>query len=65
MKCGDRAGAAQSYWNLGLTYEDLSDLAQAEENIALAVQIAEQIGLPNLEEWQDGLKQVRAKRHGA
>ncbi|MCI5197297.1 MAG: hypothetical protein D3919_13940, partial [Candidatus Electrothrix sp. AW5] len=61
---GDRAGEAQSCWNLGLTYEDLGDLTKAEEYISQAVQIAEQINHPYLEQFRDGLAQVRAKRQG-
>ncbi|WPD24121.1 MAG: tetratricopeptide repeat protein [Candidatus Electrothrix scaldis] len=62
---GDRAGEAVTSWNIGLTYEDLGDLAQTEEHIALAVEIAEQIGHPSLEQYRDGLEQVRAERRGA
>jgi tetratricopeptide (TPR) repeat protein len=61
---GDRAGEAQSYWNIGLTYENMGDLAQAEEHIRRAVEIAEQIGHPALDQFRDGLAQVRAKRQG-
>ncbi|WP_446007831.1 tetratricopeptide repeat protein [Candidatus Electrothrix sp.] len=62
---GDRAGEAQSCWNLGRTYEDMGDLAKAEEYISQAVRIEEEIGHPKLEEWREGLAQVRAKRQGA
>jgi len=61
---GDRAGEAGSCWNLGLTYEDMGDLAKAEEYIALAVQIAEKISHPYLEQWREGLARVRAARQG-
>ena len=43
---------------------DMGDLAEAEEYITLAVQIAEQIGHPYLEQWRDGLARVRAMRQG-
>ncbi|MCI5161892.1 MAG: tetratricopeptide repeat protein, partial [Candidatus Electrothrix sp. AX5] len=62
---GDRAGEAVTCWNLGLTYEDMGDLAKAEKHISLAVQIAEQIKSPYLEQWRDGLAHVRAMRQGA
>jgi len=59
---GDRAGEAQSCLNIGLTYHDLGDLVRAEEHIALAVEIAESIGHPALEEWREELGRVREKR---
>ncbi|MDU9049513.1 MAG: tetratricopeptide repeat protein [Candidatus Electrothrix sp. Rat3] len=62
---GDRRLEVEDSWNLGLTYEDMGDLAQAEKHIALAVEIAEQIGHSDLEEYRDGLTRVRAKRQGA
>ncbi|MCI5180536.1 MAG: tetratricopeptide repeat protein, partial [Candidatus Electrothrix sp. AW3_4] len=62
---GDRAGEAVTCWTIGQTYEDMDDLAKAEEYITQAVELAEQIGHPSLEEWRDGLEQVRAKRRGA
>ncbi len=62
---GYRAGEAVTCWNIGLTYEDMGDLAQAEEHISLAVEIAEAIGHPYLEQYRDGLERVRAKRRGA
>ncbi|MCI5157868.1 MAG: hypothetical protein D3906_05400, partial [Candidatus Electrothrix sp. AUS1_2] len=61
---GDRAGDAESCWNIGNNYAMLSDLAQAEEHIALAVQVAEQIGHPSLEKYRDGLAGVRAALQG-
>ncbi|MCI5129433.1 MAG: tetratricopeptide repeat protein, partial [Candidatus Electrothrix sp. AUS3] len=62
---GDRAGEAESCWNIGLTYKDMDDLGKAEEHITLAVEIAEAIGHPSLEEWRNHLDQVRAERQGA
>ena len=59
---GDRAGEEVTCWNMGLTYEDMSDLVQAEEYITQAVEIAKDIGSPYLEQWRDGLEQVRAER---
>ncbi|MCI5115415.1 MAG: tetratricopeptide repeat protein, partial [Candidatus Electrothrix sp. AX1] len=59
---GDRAGEPQSCWNLGRTYEDMDDLVKAEEYIALAVEIEEQIGHPDLENDRKGLERLRAKR---
>ncbi len=56
---GDRAGEAESCWNIGLTYEDMGDLAQAEEHISLAVEIAEAIGHPEVQTIRDDLEQVR------
>jgi hypothetical protein len=49
--------------NIGITYKDLGDLAQAEQYISKAVKIAEQIGHPSLEKWREEL--VRAKLQGA
>ncbi|MCW5198515.1 tetratricopeptide repeat protein, partial [Desulfobulbus sp. F3] len=40
----DKENEVVTRWNIGITYEDLGDLAKAEEHISLAVQIAEQIG---------------------
>ncbi|MCI5167330.1 MAG: tetratricopeptide repeat protein [Candidatus Electrothrix sp. GM3_4] len=65
QEAGDHVGAGESCWNIGHTYKDLGDLAQAEEYISLAVQIAEKIGHPALEQFRDGLKQVRAARRRA
>ncbi|MCI5177917.1 MAG: tetratricopeptide repeat protein [Candidatus Electrothrix sp. AW3_4] len=62
QKIGDRAGEAVTSWNIGLTYGDMGDLAKAEEHIRLAVEIAEAIGHPYLEEWRKTLVRVRAKR---
>jgi tetratricopeptide (TPR) repeat protein len=61
---GDRAGEAQSCWNIGRIYEDLGNIAAAEEYINQAVEIAEKIDHPLLQEWRDGLAQVRAARQG-
>jgi len=60
---GDRAGEAESCWNLGRIYEDMGDLAKAEEYLAHAVQLAEQIDHPKLEDSR-GLARVRAARRG-
>ncbi|MCI5163885.1 MAG: hypothetical protein D3917_18095 [Candidatus Electrothrix sp. AX5] len=57
---GDRAGEAQSCWNLGFTYAEMDDLAQAEEYMSRAVEIAETIGLPELEQFRYRLAKVRA-----
>jgi tetratricopeptide (TPR) repeat protein len=62
---GDRVGEAVSCWNIGTTYCDMDDLAKAEEHIALAVEIAEQIGHSSLKKWRYVLERVRAKRRGA
>jgi len=43
----------------------MDDLAQAEEYMALAVEIMESMGHPKLQVCLDGLEQVRAKRRGA
>ncbi|MGR0480236.1 MAG: tetratricopeptide repeat protein [Candidatus Electronema sp. V4] len=64
QQLGDRAGEAVTRWIIGLTYYDLGDLAKAEEYISRAVQLAEQMSHPSLEEYRDGLKQVRAARRG-
>ena len=61
---GDRAREAQACFNIGTTYKDMGDLAKAEEYIAHAVQIAEQMSHPSLEEYRDRLARVRAARRG-
>jgi tetratricopeptide (TPR) repeat protein len=61
---GDRVGEALTCWNVGTCFYDLSDLAKAEEYISVAVQIAEQIGHPYLQQWRNELAQVRAARRG-
>ena len=61
---GDRAGEAGSCWNIGLTYKDLGDLAQAEEYIALAVDLMKAIGHPELEGCRNYLEQVRGLLRG-
>lgn len=61
---GDRYREAGSCWNIGLTYEDMDDLAKAEEYIGQAVQIMEAIDHPELETCREGLARVRAARQG-
>ncbi|MCI5122176.1 MAG: hypothetical protein D3908_13490 [Candidatus Electrothrix sp. AUS4] len=58
------AEEAVTCWNLGLTYYDMGDLAQAEEYMSRAVEIEEAIGTPDAEECRKGLVRVRAKRQG-
>ncbi|CAK8717352.1 hypothetical protein GCAAIG_06780 [Candidatus Electronema halotolerans] len=64
QKIGDKAGEAVTSWNIGLTYEDQGYLAEAEQHISRAVQLAEEIGHPLLEEWREGLADIRAKLRG-
>ena len=59
---GDRAGEAVTSWNIGRIHQEQGDLVEAEQHISRAVKIAEQIGLPSLEEWRTELTQVRAAR---
>ncbi|MCI5115926.1 MAG: tetratricopeptide repeat protein, partial [Candidatus Electrothrix sp. AX1] len=63
QELGDRAGEAQSYLNIGLTCYDLGDMPQTEEYISLAVEIAEAIEHPALEEWREELRRVREKTY--
>ncbi len=49
QQLGDKAGEAETCWNIGLTYQNIGDLAKAEDDISRAVQIAETIGHPALE----------------
>jgi len=58
----DRAGEVVTIWNIGTTYASLGALSLAEKYITLAVNIAEQIGHPNLEEYRDLLERVRVER---
>ena len=62
---GDCVTETTSCWEIGLTYYNMGDLAQAEEYITIAVEIAEQIGHHEVETWCYALTQVRAKRQGA
>lgn len=59
QEIGDRAGEALTLHNIGATYIKQGDLAKAEEYISRAVQIAEAIGHPYLEQWRKTLAQVR------
>ncbi|MCW5204406.1 hypothetical protein VU02_00490, partial [Desulfobulbus sp. N2] len=57
-------GTAVTCWNIGTLYDRMGDLAKAEEYISRAVQIAEDIGHPELGTYRQGLEQVRGKRWG-
>ncbi|CAK8713417.1 hypothetical protein KKHLCK_02455 [Candidatus Electrothrix laxa] len=59
---GDRNGEARTCWNIGLTCIKLRELDKAEKYICFAVQIAEDINLPLLEEWRNALEDIRAER---
>ncbi|MGB5686465.1 MAG: tetratricopeptide repeat protein, partial [Candidatus Electrothrix sp.] len=59
---GDRAEEAGSCWNIGRTYYDRGELAKAEEYMVLAVQIAENIGHPELELFREGLELLRVEQ---
>lgn len=62
---GDRVREMVTRWNIGVAYEDLGDLAKAEEYINQSVQIAKSIGHPKLEYCRKGLEEVKAERHEA
>ena len=57
---GDKAGEAETSWSIGLTYK-YNDLRKAESYISRAVQLAEEIGHPQLEEWRKELADIRAR----
>ena len=58
---GDRVGEAVTSWNIGLTYAaEQGYLAKAEPYISRAVQLAEEIGHPKLEEYRRALEDIRA-----
>lgn len=61
-KQGDRDGEAVSSRNIGLIYNDTGDLALAEEYIALAVKIMDDMQHPELETCRDYLEYIRAVR---
>ncbi|MDU9050770.1 MAG: tetratricopeptide repeat protein [Candidatus Electrothrix sp. Rat3] len=56
----DRAGEAESCWNMGIIYIELEDFAHAGEYMGLAMNIAEKMNLPTLNEWRVYLTQVEA-----
>ncbi len=64
QEIGDKAGEAVTSWNIGLTYEEQGDLKQAEAYTSRAVQLAEELGHPDLENYREGLEQVRTKLWG-
>ncbi|MCI5159362.1 MAG: hypothetical protein D3906_13190, partial [Candidatus Electrothrix sp. AUS1_2] len=47
-------------WNIGLAYNDHGNLTKAEQYISGAVQLAEEIGHPSLEEWRKALEDIHA-----
>ncbi|MGR0481119.1 MAG: tetratricopeptide repeat protein [Candidatus Electronema sp. V4] len=66
QEIGDKAGEAVTRWNIGRAYEDedQGDLAKAEPYMSRAVQLAEEIGHPKLEEWRKALAALRAQLKG-
>jgi tetratricopeptide (TPR) repeat protein len=56
----DKAGEAETCWKIGLIYKDKGYLRKADPYINRAVQLAEEIGHPKLQEWRDELARVRA-----
>ncbi|CAK8714453.1 MAG: Tetratricopeptide repeat-containing protein [Candidatus Electronema aureum] len=61
---GDRRGEAETSWNIGIAYIKQGDLSKAEPYISRAVQLAEELGHPKLEEWRKALEDIRAKLRG-
>ncbi|MCI5149090.1 MAG: tetratricopeptide repeat protein, partial [Candidatus Electrothrix sp. MAN1_4] len=61
QEIGDRRGDSETSWNIGYIYREQGDLPKAEQYIRRAVQLAEAIGHPLLEEWREGLKEVQAE----
>ncbi|MCI5116187.1 MAG: tetratricopeptide repeat protein [Candidatus Electrothrix sp. AX1] len=62
---GDQEHQAESLINIGFTLAALDQFARAEESMTLAVEMAETLELPELDEYRDALEQVRAERQGA
>ncbi|MCI5180796.1 MAG: tetratricopeptide repeat protein, partial [Candidatus Electrothrix sp. AW3_4] len=62
---GDQERQAGSLINIGFTLAALDQFARAEESMTLAVEMAETLELPELDEYRDALEQVRAERQGA
>jgi Tfp pilus assembly protein PilF len=51
-------------WNIGCAYAEQGDLAKAEPYMSRAVQLAEEIGHPALEQFREALADVHAKLRG-
>lgn len=64
QQLGDRGEEVKTRLNIGLTYIDMGDLTKAEEYMTQAVQLAEMIGHPLLEEWREGLERMQAAQQG-
>ncbi|MCI5131519.1 MAG: tetratricopeptide repeat protein [Candidatus Electrothrix sp. EH2] len=60
QKIGDRTGEAVTSRNIGMIYKDQGDLTKAEQYISRAVQLAGEIGHPNLEIWKSGVRTWRS-----
>ncbi|MCP4405442.1 MAG: hypothetical protein GY801_50090 [bacterium] len=52
------------YGNLGILYEGLEEYEKAEEFAINAVQLAEQVGHPQLEAYRKVLERIRQERNG-
>ena len=61
LEIGDKAGEAGSNWNIGRLYEDQGEPFKAEPYLSWAVELAEQLEHPKLEEWREVLEEVRTK----
>ena len=61
QEIGDKAGEAVTSWNIGLTYKERGDLRKAEPYISRAVQLAEELGHPDLEQDRAALARLRAQ----
>ena len=51
-------------WNIGRIYEDQGELTKAKQYMSRAVQLAEEMGHPSLEQWRKALEAVRAAIKG-
>jgi tetratricopeptide (TPR) repeat protein len=59
-----RISAAANYADSARLQHNQGNLAKAEQHISRAVQLAEEIGHPKLEEWREVLEDIRAKLRG-
>ncbi len=59
---GDRSGEAVTRYNLAGIYVSMGDLAKAEEELLLVVELDEAVGHPDLESDRQTLLMVQAMR---
>ncbi|CAK8719330.1 MAG: Tetratricopeptide repeat-containing protein [Candidatus Electronema aureum] len=60
QEIGNKVGEAMMSWNVSRAYIKQGDLRQAEAYMSRAVQLAEEISYPLLEEYREALADIRA-----